>query len=386
MFPNWSPDLQLTTGYIRTGVLVLEFELIAKLIDATQIKSIQHLLTELYLRKGFTTSDIAHVSFVLVSETIQSKNFELQNFSNNYFSDHSNKFAVTSHKKINRLAWDTKHKPLVSLIIPTKDAADLVKMCVDSIRAKTTYVNYEIILVDNNSEETSAIEYFQQLASDGIVKLIKYPHAFNYSAINNFAVKHCDGEVIGLINNDIEVIEPQWLDYMVGHVLREDIGCVGAKLLYPNDTIQHAGVAMGYGGGAGHAHKYFRKTEFGYLSRLAATNEFSAVTAACLLVTREDYDAVGGLNEQDLTVAFNDVDFCLKVLELGRRNLYCAEAVLYHHESVSRGLDIEPEKKARFEKELDYLQTNWAHYIENDPCYNPNLTLTAENFSLRNHR
>jgi GT2 family glycosyltransferase len=170
---------------------------------------------------------------------------------------------------------------------------------------------------------------------------------------------------------------------MVGHAIRSDIGCVGAKLLYPDDRIQHAGVVLGYGGGAGHAHKCFPRYHPGYQNRLIASHNFSAVTAACLLVKKADYLAVGGFNDKDLTVAFNDVDFCLRVLQLGRRNLYCAEAVLYHHESISRGLDDTHAKRARFAKELQYLQTNWQSYITHDPAYNPNLTLRHENFSIK---
>jgi GT2 family glycosyltransferase len=212
--------------------------------------------------------------------------------------------------------------------------------------------------------------------------VLKYPHPFNYSAINNYAVDACQGEIIGLINNDIEVIEPEWLEYMVGHVLRDDIGCVGAKLLYPDDRIQHAGVVMGYGGGAGHAHKYFPAHHEGYLRRLSGTNNYSAVTAACLLVSKHDYLAVGGLDAEKLEVAFNDIDFCLKILELGRRNLYCSEAVLYHYESVSRGVDDTHEKRARFVRELLFLQERWSDFIALDPAYNPNLTLRRENFSI----
>jgi O-antigen biosynthesis protein len=170
---------------------------------------------------------------------------------------------------------------------------------------------------------------------------------------------------------------------MVGHVLRDDIGCVGAKLLYPDGRIQHAGVVMGYGGGAGHAHKYFPRYHKGYMNRLVASHNFSAVTAACLLVKKSDYLAVGGLDEINLTIAFNDVDFCLKVLQLGRRNLYCAEAELFHHESVSRGLDLSEEKLKRFGNELSYIQIKWSKYIQKDPAYNPNLTLRRENFAIR---
>ncbi len=177
------------------------------------------------------------------------------------------------------------------------------------------------------------------------------------------------------------MIDTHWLENMVSHVSRDDIGCVGAKLLYGNGHIQHAGTVLGYGGGAGHAYKYFPRYHPGYIKRLLATHNYSAVTAACLLVKKADYEAVNGLNEHDLAVAFNDVDFCLKVKELGKRNLYCAETELYHYESVSRGLDIEPEKHQRFQKELRYLKKKWSKVIAHDPAYSPNLTLKRENFS-----
>jgi len=259
----------------------------------------------------------------------------------------------------------------------------LVKACIESILEKTAYLNYEILLIDNGSDEKESIEYFSYLDTLEKVRVLQYPAPFNYSAINNFGVEHAKGSILGLVNNDIEVISPDWLTYMVGHVERESVGCVGAKLLYSDTRIQHAGVVLGYGGGAGHAHKNFPRFHSGYLKRIVATNNYSAVTAACLLVKRAHFNAVNGLNEKELSVAFNDVDFCLKVKGLGVNNVYCAEAELFHHESVSRGLDISPEKAARFKRELAYLQTTWSDFIENDPAYNPNLTLKRENFSIK---
>jgi len=283
---------------------------------------------------------------------------------------------------VNRLCWNNTN-PLVSLIIPTKNGKALVQACIESILKKTTYQNFEILLIDNGSDEKESIEYFDYLNTLEKVSVLKYPAPFNYSAINNFGVENAKGSIIGLINNDIEVITPEWLTYMVGHAQRTEVGCVGAKLLYSDTRIQHAGVVLGYGGGAGHAHKNFPRYHSGYLNRIIATNNYSAVTAACLLVKRTHFDAVEGLNEQDLSVAFNDVDFCLRVKELGVNNVYCAEAELFHHESVSRGLDISPEKAARFNKELLYLQKKWASIINDDPAYNPNLTLKRENFSIK---
>jgi GT2 family glycosyltransferase len=289
---------------------------------------------------------------------------------------------IDKERKLNRLLWKSTN-PLVSLIIPTKNGKALVKACIESILEKTTYPNYEILLIDNGSDEQESIEYFKYLDTLEKVTVLKYPAPFNYSAINNFGVKHANGSILGLVNNDIEVISPDWLTYMVGHAERESIGCVGAKLLYSDTRIQHAGVVLGYGGGAGHAHKNFPRFHSGYLNRINATSNYSAVTAACLLVKKSLFDEVGGLNERDLSVAFNDVDFCLKVKELGVQNVYCAEAELFHHESVSRGLDISPEKAARFNKELGYLRSTWASYIDHDPAYSPNLTLKRENFSIK---
>lgn len=409
--PQWDPDLLLTTGYIRTGVL-MKSELLAQTTFEKNTHAFQtiRLLAQVYnqlLDSGQDCSDkdysdkekatanikglnVSKLDLVLVSENSKAVHQKWFSKSLSRFFDFSQLIEaghvknVKNRSGVQSIAWNfANHEPLVSLIIPTKNQKTLVQLCIDSIVDKTTYTNYEIILVDNNSDCNESLEYFDQLSKEGKVRLLKYPHPFNYSAINNFAAKQANGSVIGLINNDVEVIEPEWLSYMVGHVSRPDVGCVGAKLLYPNKTIQHAGVVMGYGGGAGHAHKYFDESDPGYLNRIAATNSFSAVTAACLLVTKQDFDAVAGLNENDLTVAFNDVDFCLKVKSLNKRNIYCAEAVLFHHESISRGDDVSPEKRKRFESELSYLQTNWADTIERDPCYNPWLTLKHENFSFK---
>nr|WP_241737472.1 glycosyltransferase [Neptunicella marina] len=292
---------------------------------------------------------------------------------------------VTVSKKSNilSLCWNVSDKPKVSLIIPTKNAKDLVQKCIESILQKTSYQNFEILLVDNNSDEKESLDYFSELSQNDKIRVLKYPHEFNYSAINNFAVKYANGSIIGLVNNDIEVIDHNWLRYMVGHVCRKDVGCVGAKLLYPNKLIQHAGVVMGYGGGAGHAHKFFPCDHDGYLARLVATNNFSAVTAACLLIKKSDFLEVGGLNERELKVAFNDVDLCLRVALSNKRNVYCAEAILFHHESVSRGHEDTPEKQHRFAGEVDYIQNTWNEIIEKDPAYNRHLTLSYEDFSIR---
>ena len=382
-YPDWNPDLQLTTAYVNSGVWLKSLD---KFLLAEHFRPISDFLAEWLSCRYLEHSPdvIQHIPLLLNSRPMKLEYiFRKPSLP---FMEKLRKVAnvnfVEKHQVLS-LKWKTQTNPLVSLIIPTYNGKELVKDCIESILCLTNYDNYEILLIDNNSDDEEALAYFDELAKHPKITLIKYPHPFNYSAINNFAATRANGEVIGLVNNDIEVIEPDWLTHMVSQVLRQDIGCVGAKLLYSDDTIQHAGVVMGYGGGAGHAHKHFPVEHSGYLNRLVATQNFSAVTAACLLVTKQDFDEVGGLNEKDLAVAFNDVDFCLRVLQTGKRNLYCAEAVLYHHESVSRGDDESGEKAERFAREVDYLKTRWREYIEHDPAYNPNLTLRHENFSIR---
>ena len=274
--------------------------------------------------------------------------------------------------------------PMVSLIIPTKDKIDLLKGCINSILKKTTYHNYEIIVVDNQSIEEDTLLYFKEIKKSKKIRVIHYTKPFNYSAINNFAVDNAKGSIVGLINNDIEVISPEWLTEMVSWAALPEIGCVGAKLYYSNDTIQHAGVIVGLGGVAGHSHKYFPKDHPGYFHRLSVLQNLSAVTAACLLVRKSVYMEVGGLNAKDLTVAFNDVDFCLKVHSQGYANVWTPFAELYHFESISRGVEDNPEKISRFNREIDYMKKTWDHHLQNDPFYSPNLTKAREDFTVSN--
>jgi glycosyltransferase involved in cell wall biosynthesis len=277
-------------------------------------------------------------------------------------------------------------EPLVSLIIPTYNGYEITKQAITSILNKTDYQNYEIILIDNNSDDPVALSYFDEVSLNAKITVLRFPYAFNYSAINNFGVKHSKGEIIGLINNDIEVINSDWLCEMVSQSIREGIGCVGAMLYYPNDTIQHAGVIVGLGGVANHSHKHFKRNHPGYFRRLQSVQNYSAVTAACLLVKKSIFNEVSGLDENNLTVAFNDVDFCLKVKTAGYRNLWTPYAELYHHESVSRGEDDNPIKLARFQGEINYMQKTWKTEGMVDPFYNPNLTNAKEDFSIGTHK
>ncbi len=272
--------------------------------------------------------------------------------------------------------------PLVSLIIPTRNGTALIRQCVESILNKTTYPNYEIIIVDNGSDDPAALQCFNELQVEARVRVMHDDRPFNYSALNNNAVKLARGEVLGLLNNDLEVISPEWLSEMVSISLQPRVGAVGARLLYPNDTLQHGGVIIGLGGVAGHSHKHLPRHDYGYCCRAVVTQSFSAVTAACLLIRKKIYEEVGGLNEMNLQIAFNDVDFCLRVRGAGYRNVWTPYAELYHHESATRGYEDTPEKQARFATEVKYIKQRWEKLLLNDPAYSPNLTLDHEDFSL----
>lgn len=273
--------------------------------------------------------------------------------------------------------------PRVSLLIPTRDGVEILKPCVDALLKRTDYPDFEVLILDNQTTCLQTLRYMREVSKEDRVRVLRWDFPFNYSAINNFGAGHATGEVVGLVNNDIEPINEDWLTEMVRHVIRPEVGCVGAKLYYPNDTIQHAGVILGMGGVAGHGHKYFDRRANGYFARLHLVQNVSAVTGACLLVRKAVFDQVGGLDQENLAVAFNDVDFCLKVREAGYRNVWTPFAEAYHHESVSRGADDTPEKRKRHNREADYMRQRWGAQLDNDPAYNPNLTLIHEDFSLR---
>lgn len=272
--------------------------------------------------------------------------------------------------------------PLVSLIIPTRNGLELVRQCVNSIVGKTRYPRYEILIVDNGSDDPHILDYFSSLSQDSSIRVIRDERPFNFSALNNRAVEHASGELVGLVNNDIEVRSTDWLNEMVAIALQPDVGAVGARLLYPDGTLQHAGIVLGIGGVAGHASKHAPPPYHGYFGRIASTSAWSAVTAACLVVRKSVYEEVGGLNEKELAVAFNDVDFCLRLREAGYRNVCTPYAELYHHESATRGYEDNPQKRARFRAETAYMRNRWGAVLDGDPAYNPNLTLEHEDFSL----
>ncbi len=274
------------------------------------------------------------------------------------------------------------HLPLVSLIIPTRNNLELLHRCVESILNKTDYDPIEILIINNNSDDPATLTYLQQLEDNDQARIIDYSHPFNYADMNNRAVEYAQGEIIGLINNDIEVINPEWLSEMVSHLLRLEVGIVGARLWYPNDTLQHAGVILGIGGVAGHPHKGLPRSNPGYFNRANLIQSLSAVTGACLIMQKSNFLAVGGLDAEHLAIAFNDIDLCLKMGERQLRVVWTPYAELYHHESASRGYEDTPEKIARFEKECLYMKKRWGNLLLADPAYNPNLTLETQDFAL----
>lgn len=280
-----------------------------------------------------------------------------------------------------RIKRNLSYEPKVSIIIPTKDMVDLLRLCIQSIEEKTSYSNYEIVVVDNGSTKAETHNYFSEISLKHNVRVIEYSHPFNFSALNNFAVSKCDAEIIALVNNDIEVISSEWLYEMVSFACMEDVGCVGAKLYYGNETIQHGGVIIGVGGVAGHSHKHYEEHDHGYMFRLVLPQNLSGVTAACMVVRKSVYIEVGGF-EEDLQVAFNDVDFCLKVRDAGYKNVWTPFAKLYHHESLSRGYEDTPEKKSRFSSEVIFMKNKWGDKLKSDPFYSPHLNSEVEDFSI----
>ncbi|WP_061101262.1 glycosyltransferase family 2 protein [Enterococcus faecalis] len=396
--PDWSPDLLLGTNYIsHLGVYrrsILEeiggfrkgyegsqdYDLVLRFTEKTTKERITHIPKVLYYWRMLPTS-------TAVDQGSKGYAFEagLRAVQDALVRRGINGHAT--HGAANGLYdvyYDIESEKLVSIIIPTKNGYKDVQRCVSSIIEKTTYQNYEIIMADNGSTDPKMHELYaefeQQLPGRFFVESIDIP--FNFSTINNRAAKKAHGEYLLFLNNDTEVITENWLTLMVSFAQQERIGCVGAKLLYPNNTVQHAGVILGLGGVAGHGHYGYPHGDLGYFGRLAINVNYSAVTAACLLMKKADFDAVGGF-EEAFTVAFNDVDLCLKVQALGRDNVWLHEAELYHFESQTRGYDDKGKKKKRFEQEKVMMEEKWGSLIENDPFYNPNLTRDIPNFSLR---
>jgi glycosyltransferase involved in cell wall biosynthesis len=281
--------------------------------------------------------------------------------------------------------WGVKYRlsrrPLVTVIIPTRNHVALLRRCVGSILAQTDYSPYELLVVDNQSTEPSAKTYLDDLARSG-VRVLEYTKPFNYSAINNFAVDQAHGELVCFLNNDMEVITGNWLEDMVSHALRPEIGAVGAKLFFPDGRLQHTGIVLGLGGPAGHILYKFNGNTGGYYNRARLICNYTAVTAACMVIRKSVFREAGGFDADHLPISYNDVDLCIRVQELGYRNLYLPFAQLYHHESASRGEDSTDENCARSAGEIDYMWRKWGELLLHDPGYNPNLSLQREDYSF----
>ncbi len=277
--------------------------------------------------------------------------------------------------------------PLVSIIIPNKDHTADLDLCMRSIIEKCTWKNIEFIVVENNSTEAETFSYYEKIEKEfDFVHVVKWEREFNYSAINNFGVTYAKGEYLLFLNNDTEIINPESLHEMLGFCQRSDVGIVGARLLYSDDTIQHAGVVVGFGGIAGHTFIGLHKAESSYFNRAMCAQDYSAVTAACMMSKKSLFEKVGGFSEE-LAVAFNDIDYCMKIRSLGKLVVYAPYALFYHYESKSRGLEDTPEKVERFNREIKIFSDKWPDILKNgDPYYNPNLTLRKSNFALRDLR
>ena len=401
---DWNPDLHLShnligrfgiyrtalvqalNGYVDNSatcpdwVLAMDFDLSLRCVEQVQAEQICHVPQVLFHARQRGLSSAKGLEGAATAATPASAAGRLALEAHLQRSDMAARVDSVGHGY--RIRYALAEQPLVSLIIPTRNGLHLLRQCIDSIQQKTTYPQFEIIVVDNDSDDPNALDYFKQIATEPNVRVLRIEAPFNYSALNNAAVKVANGTLVGLINNDIEVISPDWLDELVSHALRPVVGAVGARLWFPDDTLQHGGVVLGIHGWAAHVHNHFPRGSLGYKGRMALVQNFSAVTGACLLVRKSSFEAVGGLNEDALKISCNDVDFCLKLQKIGLRNVWTPFADLYHHESATRGFEDTPAKKARFASELAYMQRHWAAELQNDPAYSPNLTLSAQDFGL----
>lgn len=394
--PNWSPDLLLGTNYIsHLGVyrksIADEIGGFRKGYEGAQDY-------DLVLRFTEKTDRIYHIPKVLYHWRMLETSTAVNQDSKLYAFEAGKKALEDAlvrrgiKGKVHHAAgwglYDVEYEIIdrekVSIIIPTRDRYEDLQQCIDSIINLSTYENYEIIVADNGSVESETLALFEKYTREhpDLVRILPIDIPFNYSRINNLAAKEARGKYLLFLNNDTKVISPDWLEKMVSFAQFERIGAVGAKLYYPDNTIQHAGVILGLGGAAGHGFHTFPRGDFGYFGRLEINVNYSAVTAACLMVKCDDFFAVDGFDEE-LRVAFNDVDLCLKLLKLGKNNLWAHGVELFHYESKSRGHENTPEKQERFMEETKEMYTRWGELIENDPYYSPNLTRNGGNYSLR---
>ena len=396
--PDYNPDLLCTVNYIchlfvvqreildQVGTFRKEFDgaqdydFIFRCVEAVDPSEIYHVTKILYHWRCHEDS---------TAENPESKTYAFE-AGKRAIEEHYHRTGIKAEVYqgeflgLYRTRFLRDHDPLISIIIPNKDHIEDLKRCMDSIDQKSSYKNYEYIIVENNSTDEKTFQYYKDLeAENPKAHVVYWDKEFNYSAINNYGATFAKGEYILLLNNDTEIINETCLEELLGYCMRSDVGAVGARMYYEDDTIQHAGVVIGFGGIAGHCFVLQPRGTTGYCHRSIFAQEYSAVTAACMLVKKSAFDEVGGLTEE-LAVAFNDIDFCMKLREAGYLIVYNPYAELYHYESKSRGLEDTPEKVARFNKEMQIFERRWPDILRNgDPYYNPNLTLKSQDFSLR---
>lgn len=396
--PDFAPDNLLANNYICHfsvfGRELLESgELFRSQFDGSQ----DH---DMILRLTAKAKHIVHVPRILyywrshkgsVASSIDAKTYAI-NAAKGAVADHLTKlgyrnFEIESTRAfatIFRIKYELTSRPLVSIIIPNKDHVDDLSRCVESIINLSTYDNYEIVIVENNSETAEIRTYYEEISRHPRVQVVEYKGDFNYSKINNFGVQYAKGEYLLLLNNDTEVITPDWMEELLMYAMRKDVGVVGAKLYYPDKTIQHAGIVIGLGAHrtAGHTHYRIPEANVGYMGRLCYAQDVTAVTGACMMVSKALYEELGGLDES-FTVALNDVDFCLRVREKGFLNIFTPFAELYHYESKSRGSDKKDERALRYQQESDRFRVKWADALaKGDPYYNPNFSLDHSDFTV----
>jgi glycosyltransferase involved in cell wall biosynthesis len=389
--PDWNPDLLLSLNFIgRMTVYRTErireaggfreemegsqdWDLSLRVTEKTGANRIRHIPHALYhwRDRAQSAAPYAKVKPRAITTAMRAVSEHLER------KQRKANVAEAPHPGLLRVRYQLDEPPLVSIIICTQDCLDLLELCVCSILFGTTYPNYEILIVDNNSVHDETRDYLQQLAKNPNVRIITDRRPFNYSAMNNAAAAVTRGSVLCFMNNDTEAISPDWLYEMTSHAVREEIGAVGAKLLYPDNSIQHAGVVLGMERLSGHVYSGRPADEAGYMCRAQLIQNYTAVTAACMVVRREVFEKVGGFNEYELKVAFNDIDLCLKIHAAGYRNLWTPYAVLYHHESATRGAADTASKSRHATREMEYIRKQWNSLLLADPAYNPNLTLDA---------
>lgn len=387
--PDYSPDTLRSLNYISHFTVIRKS--IVNKVGGFRVGFEGSQDYDLYLRVLEETNNIHHISKVLyhwriiegsTSQNIESKSYAIHK-GKLVIEDHlsrTGKRATVHVDPVSRyyfVEYLVDPEPLVSIIIPTKDNYEILEQCLESIYNKSVYRNFEVLVINNNSSQVKTFQVFSKFSKKfSNFKIIDLNMEFNYSKLNNLAVRQSNGEYILLLNNDTKVISENWLNYMVGYAMQKHIGAVGTKLLYADDTVQHCGIVLGIGGVGSHVFLNTPRVETGLFGRLSVPYNYTAVTGACLLVSRSNFDLVGGLDE-NLMVAYNDVDFCIKLTEKGFKNIVLPNALLYHLESKSRGYDNTIEKFTRFKRESMYMYEKWRNLIENDPMYNSNYSLNG---------